>query len=151
MQKPFMSLIAFIVFNFSNAQIDETNSEYTVETIGKISTLYKFVELTKQVINDENIYNFTYQNLEFPQMKDMINVRFTATDEELNEMYNKILMSSKMRKNDPIRYIDLPQGRMGLTRLSSGQIKILYTSQGSNEIKWTWLSKGQLKKVFGKN
>ena len=91
MQKPFMSLIAFIVFNFSNAQIDETNSEYTVETIGKISTLYKFVELTKQVINDENIYNFKYQNLEFPQMKDMINVRFTATDEELNEMYNKIL------------------------------------------------------------
>ena len=39
---------------------------------------------------------------------------------------------------------------MGLTRLSSGQIKILYTSQGSNEVKWTWLSKGQLKKVFGK-
>ena len=60
---------------------------------------------------------------------------------ELNEMYNKILMSSKM-KNDPIRYIDLPKGRMGLTRLSSGQIKILYTSQGSNEVKWTWLSKG---------
>ena len=151
MKKPFISLIAFLAFNFAYAQFDETNSEYSVESIGKISTLYKFVELTKQVIDDESIYNFKYQNLEFPQMKDMINVRFTATEEELNEMYNKILMSSKMKKNDPIRYIDLPQGRMGLTRLSSGQIKILYTSQGSNEVKWTWLSKGQLKKVFGKN
>ena len=39
---------------------------------------------------------------------------------------------------------------MGITRLSSGQIKILYTGSGSSEVKWTWLSKGQLKKVFGK-
>ena len=98
MKKPFISLIAFLAFNFAYAQFDETNSEYSVESIGKISTLYKFVELTKQVIDDENIYNFKYQNLEFPQMKDMINVRFTATEEELNEMYNKILMSSKMNQ-----------------------------------------------------
>ena len=49
-------------------------------------------------------------------------------------------------------YIDLDlEERMGITRLSSGQIKILYTSSnGSSEVKWTWLSKGQLKKVFGK-
>ena len=83
-------------------------------------------------------------------MKDLANVRFIATDEELDDMYNKILARSKMKKNDPITYIDLPRGRMGITRLSSGQIKILYTGSGSNEVKWTWLSKGQLKKVFGK-
>ena len=83
-------------------------------------------------------------------MKDIANLRFIATDEELDDMYNKILARSKMKKNDPITYIDLPRGRMGITRLSSGQIKILYTGSGSNEVKWTWLSKGQLKKVFGK-
>ena len=29
-------------------------------------------------------------------------------------------------------------------------IKILYTANGSSEVKWTWLTKGQLKKVFDK-
>jgi len=150
MKKPFIALIAIFACSFSYAQVEQTSSNYSVETIGKISTLYKYIELTKQVINNENTYNLKYHNLEFPQMKDIANLRFIATDEELDDMYNKILARSKMKKNDPITYIDLPRGRMGITRLSSGQIKILYTGSGSNEVKWTWLSKGQLKKVFGK-
>ena len=150
MKKPFITLIAIIACSFSYAQVEQNSSNYSVETIGKISTLYKYIELTKQVINNENTYNLKYHNLEFPQMNDLANVRFIATDKELDDMYNKILSRSKMKKNDPITYIDLPRGRMGITRLSSGQIKILYTSSGSSEVKWTWLSKGQLKKVFGK-
>ena len=55
-----------------------------------------------------------------------------------------------MKRNDPIRYIELDRGKLGVSRLTSGQVKILYTAAGSNEVKWTWLSKGQLKKVFGK-
>ena len=56
-----------------------------------------------------------------------------------------------MKRNDPIKYINLDRGKLGgVTRLTSGQVKILYTASGSDEIKWTWLSKGQLKKVFGK-
>ena len=150
MKKPLIALIAIFACTFSYAQVDQSSSGYSVETIGKISTLYKYIELTKQVINNENTYNLKYHNLEFPQMNDLANVRFIATDKELDDMYNKILARSKMKKNDPITYIDLPRGRMGITRLSSGQIKILYTSSGSSEVKWTWLSKGQLKKVFGK-
>jgi len=83
-------------------------------------------------------------------MKDMANVRFKATDAELDDLYNDILMGSKMKRNDPIRYINLDRGKLGLSRLTSGQIKILYTANGSNEVKWTWLTKGQLKKVFDK-
>ena len=150
MKKPLIAIIAIIACNFSYAQVDQSSSGYPVETIGKISTLYKYIELTKQVINDENIYNLKYQNLEFPEMKDVANARFIATDAELDKLYNDILMSSKMKRNDPIRYINLDRGKLGLTRLTSGQIKILYTSNGSSEIKWTWLTKGQLKKVFGK-
>jgi hypothetical protein len=55
-----------------------------------------------------------------------------------------------MKRNDPIRYIELERGKLGVSRLTSGKVKILYTGGGSNEVKWTWLSKGQLKKVFGK-
>jgi hypothetical protein len=150
MKKPLIALIAIFACTFSYAQVDQSSSGYSVETIGKISTLYKYIELTKQVINDENIYNLKYQNLEFPQMKDMANVRFKATDAELDDLYNDILMGSKMKRNDPIRYIDLDRGKLGLSRLTSGQIKILYTANGSNEVKWTWLTKGQLKKVFDK-
>ena len=80
----------------------------------------------------------------------MTNVRFKATDEELDNIYNTILMGSKMKRNDPIKYINLDRGKLGVSRLTSGQVKILYTATGSNEVKWTWLSKGQLKKVFGK-
>ena len=83
-------------------------------------------------------------------MNDMTNVRFKATDEELDNIYNTILMGSKMKRNDPIKYINLDRRKLGITRLTSGQFKILYTASGSDEIKWTWLSKGQLKKVFGK-
>ena len=150
MKKPLIALIAIFACTFSYAQVDQSSSGYSVETIGKISTLYKYIELTKQVINDENIYNLKYQNLEFPQMKDMANVRFIATDQELDDLYNEILMGSKMKRNDPIKYIDLDRGKLGLSRLTSGQIKILYTSNGSSEVKWTWLTKGQLKKVFDK-
>mgnify|MGYP001369361506 FL=1 len=150
MKKPLIAIIAIIACNLSYAQVDQSSSGYPVETIGKISTLYKYIELTKQVINDENIFNLKYQNLEFPEMKDMANARFIATDAELDKLYNDILMSSKMKRNDPIKYINLDRGKLGLTRLTSGQIKILYTSNGSSEIKWTWLTKGQLKKVFGK-
>ena len=150
MKKPLIAIIAIIACNLSYAQVDQSSSGYPVETIGKISTLYKYIELTKQVINDENIFNLKYQNLEFPEMKDMANARFIATDAELDKLYNEILMSSKMKRNDPIKYINLDRGKLGLTRLTSGQIKILYTSNGSSEIKWTWLTKGQLKKVFGK-
>ena len=112
--------------------------------------MYKYIELSKQVINEENIYNLKYQNLEFPDMNDMTNVMFKATDEELDNIYNTILMGSKMKRNDPIRYIEVDRGKLGVSRLTSGQVKILYTASGSDEVKWTWLSKGQLKKVFGK-
>ena len=150
MKKPFIALIAVFACTFSYAQIDQNSSGYSIETVGKVSSLYKYIELSKQVIDDESIYNLKYHNLEFPQMKDMTNVRFKATDQELNDIYNTILMGSKMKKSDPIKYIDLDRGKLGITRLSSGQVKILYTATGSDEVKWTWLSKGQLKKVFGK-
>tara|TARA_B100000575_G_scaffold248591_1_gene214573 strand:+ start:419 stop:871 length:453 start_codon:yes stop_codon:yes gene_type:complete len=150
MKKPFIALIAIFACSFSYAQVEQNSSGYSIETVGKVSSLYKYIELSKQVINDENIYNLKYQNLEFPQMKDMTNVRFKATDEELDNIYNTILMGSKMKRNDPIKYINLDRGKLGVSRLTSGQVKILYTATGSNEVKWTWLSKGQLKKVFGK-
>ena len=57
---------------------------------------------------------------------------------------------TKMKKNDPVNYMTLGDGRMGVTRLASGQVRILYTENGSSVVKWTWLSKGQLKKIFGK-
>ena len=150
MKKPFIALIAIFACTFSNAQNDQSSSGYSIETVGKVSSMYKYIELSKQVINEESVYNLKYHNLEFPQMNDMTNVRFKATDEELDNIYNTILMGSKMKRNDPIRYINLDRGKLGVTRLTSGQVKILYTATGSNEVKWTWLSKGQLKKVFGK-
>ena len=150
MKKPFIALIAIFACTFSNAQNDQSSLGYLIETVGKVSSMYKYIELSKQVINEEIVYNLKYHNLEFPQMNDMTNVRFKATDEELDSIYNTILMGSKMKRNDPIRYINLDRGKLGVTRLTSGQVKILYTATGSNEVKWTWLSKGQLKKVFGK-
>ena len=150
MKKPLIALIAIFACTFSYAQTDQHSTSYSVETVGKVSSLYKYIELSRQVINEENIYNLKYQNLEFPEMNDMTNVIFKATDEELDNIYNTILMGSKMKRNDPVRYIDLERGKLGVSRLTSGQVKILYTAAGSNEVKWTWLSKGQLKKVFGK-
>ena len=79
-----------------------------------------------------------------------LNSGLPVTHEELDNIYNTILMGSKMKRNDPIMYIDLDKGKLGVSRLTSGQLKILYTAAGSDEVKWTWLSKGQLKKVFGK-
>ena len=150
MKKPFIALIAIFACTFSYAQNDQISSGYSIETVGKVSSMYKYIELSKQVINEEIVYNLKYHNLEFPQMNDMTNVRFKATDEELDNIYNTILMGSKMKRNDPIRYINLDRGKLGVSRLTSGQVKILYTASGSDEVKWTWLSKGQLKKVFGK-
>ncbi len=150
MKKPFIALIAIFACTFSYAQIDQNSSGYFIESIGKVSTRYKYIELSKQEINGEYVYNLKYHNLEFPEMRDMTNVRFRATDRELDDLYNKILIGSKLKKSDPITYINLDRGRLGISRLTSGQVKLLYNSKGSSEIKWTWLTKGQLRKVFGK-
>ena len=151
MKKPFIALIAIFACTLSYAQIDQNSPGYSIESIGKVSTRYKYIELSKQEINGEYVYNLKYHNLEFPEMRDMTNVRFRATDRELDDLYNKILIGSKMKKSDPITYINLDRGRLGISRLTSGQVKLLYNSKGSSEIKWTWLTKGQLRKVFGKN
>tara|TARA_A100000164_G_C21886679_1_gene763152 strand:- start:1212 stop:1664 length:453 start_codon:yes stop_codon:yes gene_type:complete len=150
MKKPFIALIAIFACTLSHAQIDQNSPGYSIESIGKVSTRYKYIELSKQEINGEYVYNLKYHNLEFPEMRDMTNVRFRATDRELDDLYNKILIGSKLKKSDPITYINLDRGRLGISRLTSGQVKLLYNSKGSNEIKWTWLTKGQLRKVFGK-
>jgi hypothetical protein len=150
MKKPFIALIAIFACTLSYTQIDQDSPGYSIESIGKVSTRYKYIELSKQEINGEYVYNLKYHNLEFPEMRDMTNVRFRATDRELDDLYNKILIGSKLKKSDPITYINLDRGRLGISRLTSGQVKLLYNSKGSNEIKWTWLTKGQLRKVFGK-
>ena len=150
MKKPFIALIAIFACTLSYTQIDQDSPGYSIESIGKVSTRYKYIELSKQEINGEYVYNLKYHNLEFPEMRDMTNVRFRATDRELDDLYNKILIGSKLKKSDPITYINLDRGRLGISRLTSGQVKLLYNSKGSSEIKWTWLTKGQLRKVFGK-
>ena len=86
MKKPFIALIAIFACTFSNAQNDQSSLGYSIETVGKVSSMYKYIELSKQVINEENVYNLKYHNLEFPQMNDMTNVRFKATDEELDNI-----------------------------------------------------------------
>ena len=63
MKKPFIALIAILACTFSYAQTDQYSTGYSVETVGKVSSLYKYIELSKQVINEENIYNLKYQNL----------------------------------------------------------------------------------------
>ena len=98
MKKPFIALIAIFACTFSYAQTDQHSTGYSVETVGKVSSMYKYIELSKQVINEENIYNLKYQNLEFPEMNDMTNVRFKATDEELDNIYNTNINGFKNEK-----------------------------------------------------
>ena len=119
MKKPLIALIAIFACTFSYAQTDQHSTGYSVETVGKVSSLYKYIELSKQVINEENIYNLKYQNLEFPEMNDMTSVMFKATDEELDNIYNTILMGSKMKRNDPIRYIELDRGKLGIPTIGN--------------------------------
>ena len=147
-KKPLFTFIAVLLFIFSNAKA--TNYQALEETVGKVSNSYKYIELTKRVVDNENFYVLKYQNLEYPQMKDLAYISFSANFDQLNNLYNEILKGSKMKKNDPINYMTLGNGRMGITSLASGQVRILYTENGSSVVKWTWLSKGQLKKIFGK-
>lgn len=150
MKKPLITLIAFLAINFTFSQVAESEASTPEITIGKISNHYKYIELTRQTVDEENLYTLKYQNLEFPQMTDLAFVKFSATDEELDYLYNEILKGSKMKKTDPVNYISLGDGKMGITRLASGQVRILYTENGSTIVKWTWMSKGQLRKFFGK-
>jgi len=147
-KKPLFTFIAVLLFIFSNAKT--TSYQALEETVGKVSNSYKYIELTKRVVDNENFYVLKYQNLEYPQMKDLAYISFSANYDQLNNLYNEILKGSKMKKNDPVNYMTLGDGRMGVARLASGQVRILYTENGSSVVKWTWLSKGQLKKIFGK-
>ena len=68
MKKPFIALIAILACAFSYAQTDQHSTGYSVETVGKVSSLYKYIELSRQVINEENIYNpilFSIFNITF--------------------------------------------------------------------------------------
>ena len=44
MKKPFIALIAILACTFSYAQTGQLSSDYSVETVGKVSSLYKYIE-----------------------------------------------------------------------------------------------------------
>ncbi len=139
-------LFIFTVLTVINAfsQISEAPKSKST-TVGKVGSVYKSVELTKY---DEGIYNLYYKNLEYPELKEYGSVSFSATPEELNYFYNTL---TEMCNSTIGTKKTLVLGTAYLYLRTQGlkQVKISVSQSGEID-SWTWLSRKQVNKLFGK-
>ena len=144
-----LSLIALLSFTFSNAQIGEAKTLTSYETVGKLTNPYKYVELQKADFDGTTMYMLSYQNLEYQEITDIASISFEATNEELDYLYDELMKGTAMKKNDPEVSLNIGDGTLFISRAAAGQVRLMYKEDGV-PFKWTWMSKGQLRKVFGK-
>tara|TARA_X000001036_G_scaffold313313_1_gene291885 strand:- start:257 stop:709 length:453 start_codon:yes stop_codon:yes gene_type:complete len=150
MKNIILTSIALLSFTFSYAQVDQVKEVTSWETIGKLTNPYKYVELSKAEFDDGfTMYMLTYQNLEYEQITDLANIQFEATEDELDYVYNELLKGTAMKKNDEAVSLDIGKGTLFISRAAAGQVRLMYKEDGV-PFKRTWLSKGQLRKLFGK-
>ena len=149
MKKLIFITVALLSFTFSNAQIGEAKELTSYETIGKLTNPYKYVELSKADFDGTTMYMLSYQNLEYEQITDLANISFEATESELDYLYNELLKGTAMKKNDDAVSLDIGKGTLFISRAAAGQVRLMYKEDGV-PFKRTWLSKGQLRKLFGK-
>ena len=117
--------------------------EYT--TIGKVGSIYKSVMLTDL---SGGHYSIAYKNLEYPELFEYSSIVFAATQEELDLLYNTLL--------------EMCNSTIGTRKtLTLGSATLYLRTQGLKQVKisvsqkweidsWTWLSRKQLSKLFGK-
>mgnify|MGYP003994986123 CR=1 FL=1 len=151
MKNIILTSIALLSFTFSNAQIGEATTGISWERVGKLTNMYKYAELEKTIIDGENTYRLTFQNLEYSEITDLGTIVFTATDEELDYVYNELIKGLTRKTKDPEVSFNIGKGIMTVVRNPGGakQVRMYYKEPGET-MKWHWFSKSQLNKIFGK-
>ena len=154
MKKSILTLIITIL-SVTNAfsQISEV-PESKSTTIGKVGSVYKSVALTKLKIDqksigaNEGLYLLHYKNLEYPELSEYASVSFTSTQEDLDYLYNTLTEMCNSTIGTTKTLI-LGTATLYLRNLGLKQVKISVSQSGEID-SWTWLSRKQVNKLFGK-
>lgn len=146
-----LSLIALLSFTFSNAQVGQASTGLDWQTVGKLTNPYKYAELEKTIIDGEKTYRLSFQNMEYSEITDIGTIVFSATDEELDYVYNELVKGLSRKTKDPEVSFEIGKGLMTIVRNPGGakQVRMYYKEDGV-PMKWHWFSAGQLKKMFAK-
>ncbi|WP_242120947.1 hypothetical protein [Aestuariivivens sediminicola] len=147
MKKILYLFLFFGLLNFSNAQIGKGSEVEKPITVGVVNKLSGFPHLVYYPKEDKNYYFLNFQNNEYPNITDIKSVDFYATPEELDYLYD-FLMSCFEDKE--LHTIDVGDQTL-VVKKTAMSIRITVDFNEEPEPSgWTYLSKRQLQRLFGK-
>lgn len=146
MKKVLFIIFALIVVYQSYSQIGISNKLEDFETLGIADKMVGLPKLSYLII-DENTkhYYLSYYNLEYPNLKDIKTISFTAKPDELEYFYN-FLLSGFTSENK--QSLTIGDASIIIDKVySSLRVSVTYKDEIPG---WFYLSKKQIEKLFGK-
>jgi len=144
MKKLLLVLLFVPIFSFS--QIGEVKNVPENILVGYNNKMTKFHKLFYSITNDnQKLYTLRYRNMEYQHIDEYDSFSFTASDEEIEYLYNFFLeqMSDKSGKT-----IELGENKIFARKMGKA-VRISDTTPGVIDNNF-WLLKKDLERFFGK-
>jgi len=146
MKKLLILLFLIPIFGFS--QVGQSIKSEKWDKIGKLTNPYKFVEFESQGSDETKLYRLSFRNMEYQQITDISSFTFEGTQEDINYIKSELVKGLKY-KGDESSVFEIGKGMISISKYGMGGVILRYKEDGEPS-RWTWLSKGQIGKVFGK-
>ena len=118
--------------------------------VGKLTNPYKYVELEYKEYDNERTYRLSFQNLEYSRITDTANIIFTGTPDDIKYIKQTLIEGCALKKNSEAIELEIGSGTLLIVHNSGkSNVKIAYVEE-YEPMRYTWLSKAQIDKVFGK-
>ncbi|MGM0931949.1 MAG: hypothetical protein ACQEWD_00740 [Bacteroidota bacterium] len=137
-----VTIFAFCFYLSSNAQVGQAESVDEGEVIGIANKSVGLPKLEKIKVEDQNLFILTFYNLEYIALKEIDNISFYASNEDINYLYNFL---QDQLKNKESKTLLLGDNEIMATKVSSS-VRIDILGKDS----WFYLSRKQLERLFGK-
>ena len=152
MKKLIVGLI-FLISISVNAQIKQVEKSLYVE-IGKVGGIGAFVSslsvIKDTAVGGTNRYLWMYNNLKYQTITDINSISFTATDEDLDGLYQS-LKTQVLAEKGTENTLELGQSRINFKTYRALGVSSLMIYDYSEVGAFFYITAKQLDKLFGKN
>mgnify|MGYP000890720848 CR=1 FL=1 len=129
------------------SQVGKSVKSEQWDKIGKLTNPYHFVEFESQGNDDSKLYRLSFQNMEYKQITDISSFTFEGTQKDIDYIKSELIKGLKYKKGESSAF-EIGKGMIAISKYGMGGVVLRYKEDGEPS-RWTWLSKGQINKVFG--
>ena len=146
MKNLLITLLLIPIFGFS--QVGQSIKSEQWDNIGKLTNPYHFVKFESQGSDETKLYRLSFQNMEYKEITDISSFVFEGTQKDINYIKSELIKGLKYKKDESSAF-QIGEGMIAISKYGMGGVILRYKEDGEPS-RWTWLSKGQINKVFGK-